>query len=178
MTKNAQDFARELTSIVDASANALTTLNRVLRQQQQNILKLASEAGVPAPSAVGPGGVSRQADPQAVVTAPAPQTVSAEEASPGAVSPEAASPEDLLAQAERTAQALIDHAPGVAISHIYQAAAHAVSLALMNTVGAQQQLNTVAQAVVTRGAAQQLSSARPKATAPAEKASGPERAAG
>ncbi|WP_160174338.1 hypothetical protein [Archangium violaceum] len=53
MTKSAQDFARELTLIVDASAHALTTLNRVLEQQQQSILALAAQGGVPTPNTAG-----------------------------------------------------------------------------------------------------------------------------
>ena len=156
MTKSAQDFARELTLIVDASAHALTTLNRVLEQQQQSILALASQGGVPAPNAVGAPSAPRPATAQAASTAPAASTVPAAAAPPEAPAPATLSPEELLAQAGKTAQALIDIAPEFAIAHVLQASAHAVSLALMSTATAQQQLAIVAQAVVTRGAANQL----------------------
>nr|QLH55442.1 killing trait protein [Cystobacter sp.] len=146
MTKSAQDFARELTLIVDASAHALTTLNRVLEQQQQSILALASQGGVPTPNVPRP----------AESAAPAASTVPATAAPPQAPAPAALSPEALLAQAEKSAQTLIEIAPGFAIAQVLQASAHAVSLALMNTATAQQQLAIVAQAVVTRGAANQL----------------------
>jgi hypothetical protein len=163
MNKSAQDFARELTTIVAASANALTTLNRVLEQQQQSILALASEGGVPAPNPA-----TARALPLASTMSTAPEAG----ASPEAASVTAPSPEALLAQAEQAAQALIDHAPEVAIANLYQASAHAVSLALLNTVVAQQQLTIIAQAVVTRGAANQLSLPRVTAPPPAEKAAG------
>jgi hypothetical protein len=150
MTKSAQDFARELTLIVDASAHALTALNRVLEQQQQSILALASQGGVPTPNA------PRPATAPAASTAPATSTVPAAAAPPEAPAPAALSPEALLAQAGKSAQALLELAPEFAIAHVLQASAHAVSLALMNTATAQQQLAIVAQAVVTRGAANQL----------------------
>lgn len=170
MTKSAQDFARELTTIVDASANALTTLNRVLEQQQQTILALASEGDVPAPSAAGPMASLHPA----AAPAPAPQSAPAVEATSKTASPTTASPEHLLAQAERIAETLIHHAPEVALAHVYQAAAHAVSLALLNTVSAQQQLNIVAQAVVTRGAANQFSGPGLPAMTRTDKGTGPD----
>ena len=139
MTKSAQDFAKELTAIVDASANALATLNRVLELQQQSILMLASEGSVPAPGTAGTANALRPTAAQDVSSAPT---------TPGAPSPEA-----LLDQAGKSAQAMIDHAPETAIAQLYLASAHAVGLALLNTVTAQQQLTIVAQAVVTRGAA-------------------------
>ena len=70
------------------------------------------------------------------------------------------------------AHELIEHSPEVAIAHLYQVSAHAVSLALLNTANAQQQLTIIAQAVVTRGAANQLSSAQPPARPSSEKATG------
>jgi hypothetical protein len=168
-TKSAQDFARELTTIVDASANALATLNRVLEQQQQSILMLASAGGVPAPSTAGLTSASRQAAPQASASATAAGTAPAAEASLGSTLPKTASPEGILAQVEKAVQDMIDHAPEVSIAQVYQAAAHAVGLALMNTVSAQQQLNIVAQAVVTKGAANQLSGSRSSAMPSTEK---------
>ncbi|KFE69962.1 RebB family R body protein [Hyalangium minutum] len=165
MTKTAQDFARDLTLIVDTSAHALTALTHVLEQQQQSILALASKGSVPAPPLAGIPNAFRPPAAEAAASAPAttpaaPTAASAETASPAAPSPEA-----LLAQAEKTAQALLENAPELALSHVYHASAHAVSLALLNTVAAQQHLNIVAQAVVTRGAANQLST--PASAAPA-----------
>ncbi|ATB34099.1 RebB family R body protein [Melittangium boletus] len=145
MTKSVQDFARELTTIVDASAQALSTLNRVLEQQQQSILALAYQEGVPAPNTAESPSAPRPATAQTASAVPSPATA------PEAPAPMALSPEALLAQAGKTAQALLDLAPELAIAHVVQASAHAVSLALMNTATAQQQLTIVAQAVVTRG---------------------------
>lgn len=157
MTKSAQDFARELTVIVDASANALAALNRVLEQQQRSILALASGGGGPGFNTVDPPGAMSHA--VAADTAPplVTDTAPAAERLPEAASPETPSPEAVLAQAERVARALIEQSPEVAIAHLYQASAHAVGLALLNTVTAQQQLTIVAQAVVTQNAARQLS---------------------
>lgn len=168
MTKTAQDYAKELTAIVDASANALATLNRVLELQQQSILMLASEGSVPAPSTMGAASALRPMAAQDVPSAPA-TDAAPPVASPKAASPGTPSPDDLLAQAGKTAEAMIAHAPEAAIAHLYLASAHAVSLALMNTAAAQQQLNIVAQAVVTRGAANQLSQPRLAASPPAGK---------
>jgi killing trait domain-containing protein len=170
MTKSAQDFARELTTIVDASAHALTTLNRVLEQQQQSILALASEGSVPVPITAGTPGAPRPATAQAM--APATATVPAAATSPESASPAALSPEALLAQAGKTAQALLELSPELALAHVFQASAHAVSLALMNTATAQQQLTIVAQAVLTRGAANQLASSRLPAPPLTEKTAG------
>lgn len=171
MTKSAQDFAQELTAIVDASANALKTLNRVLESQQQSILVLASEGKVPAPDTAGAASAVHPTAAQALSSAPAtdatPTAASSEAAPPAAPSPEA-----LLAQAGENAQALIAQAPETAIANLYLASAHAVSLALMNTVTAQQQLTIIAQAVVTQGAANQLSLPRPPAPPPAGKPEG------
>ncbi|MBN1210467.1 MAG: RebB family R body protein [Myxococcaceae bacterium] len=172
MTKSAQDFARELTTIVDASANALAVLNRVLELQQQSILALASEGSVPAPDTAGANSASHHAAAQVSSTAPETNTAPAPGASPEPAAPTASSPEAMLTQAEKAAQALIDHSPEVAIAQLYQASAHAVSLALMNTVTAQQQLTIIAQAVVTRGAANQLSQPGLPAPPPTEKATG------
>lgn len=165
MTKTAQDFARDLTLIVDASAHALTALNRVLEQQQQSILALASKGSVPAPPLTGIPNAFHPPAASAAASAPATNTAAPAAASPETASLAAPSPESLLAQAEKTAQALIENAPEFALSHVYQASAHAVSLALLNTVAAQQHLNIVAQAVATRGAANQLST--PASAAPA-----------
>lgn len=171
MTKTAQDYARDLTLIVDASAHAFAALSRVLEQQQQSILALASAGSVPAPPPLtGIPNAFRPAEaasPAAATNAEAPAA-----ASPATAAPASPSPEALLAQAQATAQALIEQAPELALSHVYQASAHAVSLALLNTVSAQQNLNIVAQAVVTRGAANQLSASasQPPAPAPAKKA--------
>lgn len=168
MTKTAQDFAKELTTIVDASANALMTLNRVLELQQQSILMLASEGSVPAPVTTGAASAPRPMAAQDVsptsATDAAPPAASPKTASPGAPSPD-----DLLAQAGKNAEAMIAHAPETAIAHLYLASAHAISLALMNTAAAQQQLNIIAQAVVTRGAANHLSQPRLAASPPAGK---------
>ena len=82
----------------------------------------------------------------------------------------AASPEALLAQAEQSAKALIAHAPEFAIANLYQVSVHAVGMALLNTVAAQQQLHIIAQAVVTRGAANQLSAPRAPTPRSTEKA--------
>ena len=149
-----------MTAIVDASAHALTTLNRVLELQQQNILALATAGGVPAPHAAGAAEHARHVE---VVASRAGATAGAAPAS--ASTAEAAahatmSPEDLLALAQKTAQCSLDHAPSVAISSLYQAASHALGIALMNTTNAQQQLSIIAQAVVTQGAANQLSRQR------------------
>lgn len=170
MTKTAQDFARDLTLIVDASAHALTALNRVLEQQQQSILALASAGKVPAPVLTGIPNAFRPAE----ASAPAANTAEGAAASPEAAAPAALSPEALLTQAEKAAQALIEHAPELAIAHVYQSSAHAVSLALLNTVSAQQQLNIVAQAVVTRGAANQLSTPASASPAVSGKSAGTE----
>lgn len=151
MTKTAHDYARDLTQIVDASANALVALNRVLQQQQQSILALASAGRVSAPPLPGSPSAPRPAE------ASAPEEKNpAEAVSPEAPAPALPSPEAILAQAEKTAQALIELTPDFALSHVYHASAHAISLALLNTASAQQQLNILAQAVVTRGAANQL----------------------
>lgn len=160
MNKNAQDFARELTTIVDASANALVTLNHVLQQQQRSILLLASAGEVPTPSLA-----TAQAAPSASTAGTAPEAA----ATSKATSATAPSPEALLAQAEQSSRALLDHAPEVAIANLYQASVHAVGLALMNTIAAQQQLHIIAQAVVTQGAANQLSGQRVPAPQPAQK---------
>lgn len=168
MTKTAQDFAKELTAIVDASANALATLNRVLELQQQSILMLASEGSVPASGTTGASNALRPIAAQDAPSAPA-TDAAPPAATPKAASPGAPSPDDLLAQAGKNAEAMIAHAPETAIAHLYLASAHAVSLALMNTAAAQQQLNIVAQAVVTRGAANQLSTPRLAASPPAGK---------
>lgn len=165
MTKTAQDFARDLTLIVDTSAHALTALNRVLEQQQQSILALASKGSVPAPPLTGIPNAFRPPTAGAEASAPATNTAEPAAASPKTDSPAAPSPEALLAQAKKTAQALMENAPELALSHVYHVSAHAVSLALLNTVAAQQHLNIVAQAVVTRGAANQLST--PASAAPA-----------
>ncbi len=159
MTKSAQDFARDMTAIVDASAHALTTLNRVLELQQQHILALATAGGVLAP----PPAAADHARHVEVVASRAGATASAAPASTAATDADthaAMSPEDLLALAQKTAQALVDHSPAVAISGLYQAASHAVGIAVMNTATAQQQLSIIAQAVVTQGAANQLSRQR------------------
>jgi hypothetical protein len=175
-TKSAQDFARDLTAIVDASANALATLNRVLEQQQQSILRLASEGGVPASSTAGLTSGSRPAASQASAATPATGDAPSvdDSHSHGTPLPTTASPEDILAHAEKTARALIEHAPEISLAQIYQASAHAIGLAFMNTVSAQQQLNIVAQAVVTKGAANQLSGSRTAALPSTEKAAPPE----
>jgi hypothetical protein len=162
MTKSAQDFARDMTAIVDASAHALTTVNRVLELQQQHILALATAGGVLAPPPAATADHARHVE---VVASRAGATASAAPASTADADSHAAmSPEDLLALAQKTAQALIDHSPAVAISSLYQAASHAVGIAVMNTATAQQQLSIIAQAVVTQGAANQLS--RQRATPP------------
>lgn len=132
MKDRAQDFARDLTAIVDASAHALTALNRVLELQQRNILALAAAGNVP------PGEV-------AALTGTGPAA-----GAPAAVATATASaPAEMLADAEKLARGLIERSPEVALAHIYQASAHAVGLALLNTVGAQQQLNVIAQTLVT-----------------------------
>ncbi|HEX8700632.1 MAG TPA: RebB family R body protein [Myxococcaceae bacterium] len=160
MNKSAHDFARELTAIVDASANALRTLNLVLQQQQQHILTLASAGGV-ATSSPATGKAPASAATAGTPPEAAPSPVAAPVVAP--------SPEALLTQAEQSSKALLDHAPDFAIANLYQASVHAVGLALMNTVAAQQQLHIVAQAVVTRGAANHLSAPQVPASAPAEK---------
>ncbi len=155
MTKSTQDFAQELTAIVDASAQAFATLNRVLEQQQQSILALASTGGVRAPS-LSP--VARIASPE-----PAPDTAPAAEASPEAV----------LSEAEKVTRDLLHHSPELALANLYQVSSHAVGLALLSTATAQQQLAIIAQAVVTRSAAQQLSPPRLEVKAPPAKAGAP-----
>lgn len=135
MTGRAQDFARDLTSIVEASAHALTALNRVLELQQRYILELASAGGAAAATAPS----------TAAMTGGGP----AAGASPAVTTASASAPGELLADAEKLARGLIERSPEVALAHIYQASAHAVGLALLNTVGAQQQLNVIAQTLVT-----------------------------
>ena len=139
MTTTAQDFARDLTSIVDASANALLALNRVLELQQHNIVALASAGGVP-PNAAAPGGAAAARVPSATAVTGAATT---------ATTPNTPSPEEVLAHAEKLARGLLAHSPEIALANIYQASAHAIGLALLNTVSAQQQLNITTQTLVT-----------------------------
>jgi len=60
---------------------------------------------------------------------------------------------------------VLGDAPAVAMSGLYQVAAHALGLAMQNATAAQQQMNITAQAATTLGVTVLLSSSEPQDSA-------------
>lgn len=121
------EFAGTVGAVTQAVAAALAQLEAVLAVQRREIVALAATGGRPPVEARSRG----SADPAAAVEAVL-------KSMPGETCPEGAA----AGEPGAVAQAAIVHA-----------AAHAITLALYNTVAAQQQLNVLAQAVTAQAAA-------------------------
>jgi hypothetical protein len=150
MSMSPSDYALAITQVVQASANALGTLNEVLEQQRHHILRLTSDGNAPSLAHVPPV-VAMPVRPTANTPASAASTP---ETTPMGEVTNAA---DMLALTQQMVNGLIDQAPEVALAQVYQMSAHAIGLALLNTVASQQQLHIVAQTVLAVEASHRLS---------------------
>jgi hypothetical protein len=131
MTASSEAFARDLALIGDACAGVLTRLYEVVQAQQRSVLALA-------PS--GHRGVSVG---KAQSAAPAVAPVAASESAlPGGAG------QEILQAGMEASRAIADSSPEVAIAALQQVAVHAIGLAMYDVVAQQQNLATLAQAVI------------------------------
>jgi hypothetical protein len=132
MKDSAGGFAEDVREIGEACATVLAMLNRVTAAKRESILRLA-ERGSPEPRA------------SAAASAP----------------PPSASLTEAVKQAEDTAGTLGSNPSSSPIALLESAVVQAIAMAIHNTVAANQQLDILAQAVLSKEAALLLGGGSP-----------------
>lgn len=178
-------FPRELAAIGDACAATLARLYDVVAAQQRDVLALVAGGGAlrsaARPSATelraqitpaaAADGAASPASPPDTVTGESPASP---EVAPAADDPAPADPAPLataaalLALELDAAKGIYRVGPSIALAALQSTAVHAIGLAMYNVVAQQQNLATLAQAVLTVEASRRLvGQAAPPADAPA-----------